>query len=102
MTKIVVSYRRKDTPHVTGRIVDRLVELYGGDNVFMDIDSIPVGQDYRERIRSTLEDSDLLLAVVGSNWLKGDGQETSLDEGRIGSGWKSARRWSEKYLCSPY
>jgi TolB-like protein len=42
---------------------------YGGDSVFLDIDSIPAGADFRERISDTLRRCDVVLAVVGPGWL---------------------------------
>jgi hypothetical protein len=68
MPKIVISYRRSDSG-VTGRIFDRLVAHFGRDSVFIDIDDIPVGIDFREHIATALQESDLLMAVVGANWL---------------------------------
>jgi hypothetical protein len=69
MPTILVSYRRDDSKWITGRIVDRLEQHFGKDNVFMDIDSIPVGIDFREHLRNILDQCDVLLAVVGPQWL---------------------------------
>jgi len=54
MPKIVVSYRRQDSEAITGRIRDRLANHYGEQSVFMDIDSIPFGADFRERVSEAL------------------------------------------------
>jgi len=48
--KIAISYRRADTEVMTGRIRDRLADRYGEDAVFMDIDNIPFGKDFRVHI----------------------------------------------------
>jgi hypothetical protein len=69
MARIAISYRRSDTQAMTGRIFDRLVDRYGDDSVFMDIDKIPFGYDFREQIREVLEQSDIVLAVIGPDWL---------------------------------
>jgi TIR domain len=69
MPNIVISYRREDTKWIVGRIFDRLEQHYGRDQVFMDIDAISYGLDYRDHIRNTLEHSDILLAVIGPQWL---------------------------------
>ena len=69
MAKITISYRREDTMDITGRIFDRLVSRYGRDCVFRDIDSIPPGFDFREHIGASLADSDILMVVVGPNWI---------------------------------
>ncbi len=68
MTKISISYRRKDSDAITGRIFDRLVAHYGADAVFRDIDNIPPGYDFRKYISSALESTDILLAIVGPQW----------------------------------
>ena len=72
MPTILVSYRRDDSKWITGRIVDRLKQHYGRDNVFMDIDAIPVGRDFREHLRNTLDHCDVLLAIIGPRWLVAD------------------------------
>lgn len=69
MGKIIVSYRRSDSAATTGRIYDRLVDRYGEASVFMDIDHIPFGTDFRDHIQEALRDADILLAVIGPNWL---------------------------------
>ncbi len=72
MPTIILSYRRDDTGSIAGRIFDRLVGHYGPDQVFMDIDSIPFGLDFREHIQDTLKRCDVLLAIVGKNWAAAD------------------------------
>jgi len=69
MSKIIVSYRRSDSAAITGRIFDRLVDRYGEQSVFMDIDAIPYGTDFRHHIQNALHDADILLAVIGPAWL---------------------------------
>jgi TIR domain len=68
MPKIAVSYRRDDTGPVTGRLSDRLIARYGAASVFVDIDSIPAGVDFRDHIQKVLQETDVLLAVVGTRW----------------------------------
>ena len=69
MAKIAISYRRSDSQDITGRISDRLVQHFGKDTVFRDIDSIPPGADFRQHISHVLDESDMLLAIVGPRWL---------------------------------
>jgi TIR domain len=69
MTKIAISYRRDDSMDITGRIFDRLTSRYGRNSVFRDIDSIPPGLDFREHLRKSLDDSDVLMVVVGPHWM---------------------------------
>jgi hypothetical protein len=72
MPKIALSYRRADGAAVAGRIFDRLVAHYGKNAVFMDIDSIPFGIDFRDHINNALSDTSILLAIVGPRWLSAD------------------------------
>jgi TIR domain len=82
MPTIVISYRRDDSKWITGRIFDRLEDYYGKGNVFMDIDTIPVGLDFREHLQQALDQCDILLAVVGPRWLGTDehGRHATSDE----------------------
>jgi len=69
MSKISISYRRRDSDAITGRIFDRLVAHYGPEAVFRDIDNIPPGVDFRRYIGEALDSTDVLLAIVGPQWL---------------------------------
>lgn len=77
MPKIIVSYRRSDSQAIAGRIFDRLSSRYGDDSVFMDIDNIPFGIDFRTHIKTALAQSDLVVAVIGPRWAgaTGDGHQ---------------------------
>lgn len=68
MPKVAISYRRSDSA-LAGRIFDHLTAHYGAKSVFMDIDNIPFGTDFRTHIRDTLVRSDVLIALIGANWL---------------------------------
>ncbi len=74
MPNIVVSYRREDSQWIAGRVFDHLEAHFGKGNVFMDIDSIPFGLDFREHIQNTLNRCDILVAVIGPRWLDGGEQ----------------------------
>jgi hypothetical protein len=45
---------------------------FGEDSVFMDIDSIPFGLDFREHIQDSLDRCDILVAIVGPRWATPD------------------------------
>ncbi len=69
MPKLFISYRRQDSEHITGRIYDRLEDHFGRDAVFMDIDAIPFGVDFRQHLDEAVSQCDILLAVIGEQWL---------------------------------
>src|SRR5579872_2609721 len=72
MPKLTISYRRADTIAIAGRIYDRLASRYGKESVFIDIDAIPVGVDFREFIADALRDTDVLIALIGPTWIGKD------------------------------
>ena len=80
MPRITISYRRDDSGVITGRIFDRLAGHYGRDAVFRDIDNIPPGVDFRQHIAEVLDESDILLAIVGPRWLGPRGGQNRLDD----------------------
>ena len=53
----------------TGRIWDRLRSHFGPDDVFIDVNSVPLGVDFRGYIASRVSESLVLLAVMGPNWV---------------------------------
>jgi formylglycine-generating enzyme required for sulfatase activity len=69
MPKVFISYRRQDSADVTGRLHDRLDAQFGRESVFMDIDSIPFSVDFRKRLNDAVQQTDVLLAVIGDHWL---------------------------------
>jgi hypothetical protein len=69
MPRITISYRREDTLDITGRIFDRLAGHFGREAVFRDIDNIPPGADFRRHIDRVLDESDVILAIVGTRWI---------------------------------
>ena len=74
MSKIAISYRREDSMDITGRIFDRLVGCYGREAVFRDIDNISPGRDFRKHLKKIIGDADILIVVVGPNWMGKDQQ----------------------------
>ncbi len=69
MLKIAISYRRADCSAIAGRIFDRLAAHFGENAVFMDIDNIPFGTDFRAHIQEVLKRTDVLIALIGADWL---------------------------------
>lgn len=69
MPSIFISYRRGDSPGYAGRLYDRLRGDFGKDNVFLDVDAIPPGDDFVEKITEKLDECDLMLVIIGRRWL---------------------------------
>ena len=90
---VFVSYRREETSHFAGRLADRLIDRFGEDQVFIDVETIEPGVDFAEAISRAVEACMVLVAVIGPRWL------TAADERGGGglmipmtwSGWRSGR-----------
>lgn len=79
---IFISYRRDDSSDVTGRIYDRLIQHFGEHAVFKDVDSIPLGVDFRKHLGDSVGRCDVLLTVIGRQWLIGNMGQRRLDDVR--------------------
>src|SRR6516164_758253 len=44
---VFISYRRQESSGITGRLYDRLAGRFGDDQVFMDVDTIALGVDFK-------------------------------------------------------
>src|SRR5215217_8276408 len=67
--RVFISYRRDESAGYAGWIADSFDEYFGEDKVFRDIDSLEPGLDFSEAIERALESSEVLIAVIGKNWL---------------------------------
>lgn len=77
MPRIFVSYRRSDSITITGRIYDRLVDAFGEQYIFKDVDDIPVGVDFRAVLNREVSSADVLLVIIGKEWV-----DTKDEQGR--------------------
>ena len=62
--------------HPAGRLADRLATRFGPDEVFMDVATIEPGVDFSQVITRAAADCQVLLVLIGKQWLKsqnGDG-----------------------------
>ncbi|MFN0021949.1 MAG: TIR domain-containing protein [Pirellulaceae bacterium] len=71
MPALFISYRRSDSSDITGRIFDRLVAHFNNKpvKVVRDVDSIPVGDDFRDVLRDRIQDCDVVLVIIGPTWI---------------------------------
>jgi hypothetical protein len=67
--RIFISYRREDTAYPAGWLFDRLTEHFDSGEVFKDVDSIELGDDFVEEISAAVGSCDVLLALIGDRWL---------------------------------
>jgi hypothetical protein len=66
---IFISYRRQDSRDTVGRIHDHLREAFDEQRIFLDVERQSPGDDYRLAIERALARAEVVLAVIGSDWL---------------------------------
>ena len=67
--RVFMSYRRDDTAYPSAWLYERLASHFGRKQVFKDIDSIELGDDFVEEITAAVGSCDVLLALIGARWL---------------------------------
>jgi hypothetical protein len=50
-------------------LFNEIAERLGENSVFMDVDSIPLGRDFRSILQEVLASCDLMLVLIGRNWV---------------------------------
>ncbi len=66
---IFISYRRSDSEGEAGRLSDVLSHRFSDQAVFMDVDAILPGRDFRKAIEESIQNCAVLLTVIGPDWL---------------------------------
>ncbi len=69
MSQIFINYRRDDSAAYAGRLYDRLVDHFGRDHIFMDIDQIAPGEDFIDVIQDKLSAVQVAVVLIGKYWL---------------------------------
>jgi len=67
---LFISYRRDDASANAGRLYDWLERQFGRRHVFLDTQEIAPGEDFVQVLETRLAEADVLLAVVGPEWLE--------------------------------
>src|SRR5271157_1479492 len=67
--QIFISYRRQESRWSARSLRDRLCREFDPKQIFMDIDAIGLGEDFVEAIETTVAKCDVLIAVIGKNWV---------------------------------
>ena len=71
--QILISYRRTDSADVAGRIYDRLIDKFGAESIFKDVDSIPAGVNFREALERIVRECKVVLVIIGDRWVDAAG-----------------------------
>ena len=64
--RIFISYRREETAYPAGWLYDRLDEHFGAAQIFKDVDSIQLGDDFVQVIDRAVGSCHVLLALIGA------------------------------------
>ncbi len=67
--RVFISYRREETAYPAGWLFDRLADHFGGGQIFKDVDTIQLGDDFVQVIARAVGSCDVLLALIGDRWL---------------------------------
>ena len=77
MAKIFISYRREDAGFAVDQ-VHAAMKPYAKDpgDIFIDIDTIPPGQDFVDHLNAYVQKCDVMLVAIGQRWLEARDPET--------------------------
>ena len=67
--RIFISYRRQETAYPAAWLYERVAAHFGREQVFKDVDSIKLGDDFAQVIANAVGSCDVLLALIGDRWL---------------------------------
>ncbi len=67
--KIYISYRRGDASGYARLIYERLRESQPDFDLFMDVEAIQIGADWRSMLAKRIESADTVLVLIGHQWL---------------------------------
>ena len=68
-SKVFISYRRDDSRYQARMIHQAFCQELPRDNVFMDVDSIPPGANFRKILKEWVDQCEVLLALIGPGWI---------------------------------
>jgi hypothetical protein len=74
MGAVFISYRREDAAGEARALFNHLVATLGKNSVFMDVDNIALGRDFRQILQENLATCDLMLALIGKGWVDAKNQ----------------------------
>jgi len=69
MKKLFISYRRQDSGPSARYIAAECTHRFGEKSVFIDTDSIRMGDKWGEKIIDALHEASIIIVIIGPNWL---------------------------------
>jgi TIR domain len=68
-TKVFISYRRDDSKYQARMIHAAFCQVLPRDHVFMDVDTILPGANFRKILKDWVNQCEVLLALIGPGWI---------------------------------
>jgi hypothetical protein len=84
MAKLFISYVRDDTEAETNALYQTLRSEFGEATIYKDVDNVPIGANWKESVRTAIEDSTAFLWVVGPAWTPSGGRPATHQLDRVG------------------
>jgi len=75
--RVFISYRRSDSAGHAGRLYDYLKNYFGNERIFFDVNTIQAGVNFEQKINSELDNSEVVLVLIGNQWLDAKDKEGS-------------------------
>src|SRR5215467_1876639 len=69
MPLLFISYRRSDSPDTVKLIHERLKHRLPRWEIFYDHESIPLGEQFPERLRTKVASAAVVLVILGPRWV---------------------------------
>ncbi len=76
-SKVFISYRRDDSKYQARMVHTAFCQTVPRDHVFMDVDSIPPGANFRKILKDWVDQCEILLALIGPGWIDAIDPKTS-------------------------
>src|SRR5438046_1369196 len=76
-SKIFISYRRSDSKESANRLREALENMFDEGTVFMDTEDINAGEKWEEKIKKAMQDTKVVLLLIGRNFFNDPGGDKS-------------------------
>ncbi|MBA3493665.1 MAG: toll/interleukin-1 receptor domain-containing protein, partial [Gammaproteobacteria bacterium] len=79
---VFISYRRTDSPGYVRALMSDMRNTFGSKQVFLDMEDVAAGSDFRVIIEEAVSNCELLLAIIGPGWVtaRDEMQQRRLDD----------------------
>lgn len=75
IVRVFISYRRDDSRAATVWIYRALANELGADQIFYDLDTIPIGVNFKTYIENAVSSCGIMLVIIGKTWTNATGED---------------------------